>query len=306
MTMNLKITFLGLKLDNPLILASGILGTTGASLAAVARAGAGAVTTKTIFLNPRKGHQNPTVLHLGGGNCLNAVGLPAGGIETGLEEIVSFRKLSKTSLIASIGAETLADWPRVTRIVSEQGQPDALEVDISCPNVEKSLAGVAFDPQKTAKVIRAVRRVTQLPLIAKLSPNAPNIIEVARAAEAAGCDALNCGNSVGPGMVIDLEARSPVLANKVGGLSGPLIRPIAVRCVYQVSQAVKIPVIGTGGVATGRDALEMILAGASVVGIGSAVAHRGPTVFAKVAAEMEAWLTKEKVKNWREIRGQAH
>ncbi len=303
--MKLETKFLGLKITNPLILASGILGTTGASLANVARSGAGAVTTKTIFLRPRKGHPNPTVLHLGGGNCINAVGLPAGGIETGLDEIDAFQQSSDTPLIASIGAERLADWAKIAKVISEEGMPDALEADISCPNVEKSMANIAFDPRKTTQVVRRIRKATKLPLIIKLSPNAPNIVEVAKAAERAGADALNCGNSVGPGMVIDIEARSPILANKVGGLSGPMIHAIAVRCVWQVSQAVKIPVIGTGGVATGRDALEMILAGASVVGIGSAVAHRGVSVFAKVATEMEQWLKKEKVKSWRELRGKA-
>lgn len=303
--MNLSVNCVGVDLVNPLVLASGLLGTTGASMASVIRAGAGAVTTKTIFLRPRKGHANPTVIHLGGGNCINAVGLPAGGLETGLTEIASFRKLSQAPIIASIGAEKLMEWSETARRVAEEGQPDALECDISCPNVDPEMAGTALDPVKTERVVREIRRGTKLPFFAKLSPNAPNIVDVAKAAEAAGADGLTVANSVGPGMVIDIDARRPVLANKVGGLSGPAIRPIAVRCVFQVSQAVRIPIIGTGGVATGRDVIEMIMAGSTLVGLGSSIAHRGPTVFRKITKEMEKWCEENGVQDVAELRGAA-
>jgi dihydroorotate dehydrogenase (NAD+) catalytic subunit len=183
-----------------------------------------------------------------------------------------------------------------------------LEANLSCPNVMRE-HGVpfAYEPESAAEAVRAVkRRVGGIPLIAKLSPNTHKLVEVAKAVESAGADAINMGNTLGPGMIISLEARRPVLANKTGGVSGPAVKPIAVRCVYDVYEAVKIPIIGTGGVSSGRDALEMVMAGATCVGVGTALCTRGFSVFRKIALEMMDWMDANSVSSIKELVGVAH
>ena len=153
---------------------------------------------------------------------------------------------------------------------------------------------------------RAVKGATPIPITVKLSPNTPDLVPIAQAVVEAGADALTAINTLGPGMVIDLESGQPILANRVGGLSGPAIRPIAVRCVYELARAVDVPIIGTGGVSSGRDALEMIAAGATLVGVGSAVYGRGPEIFAEICKEMLEWLESHKMYSLHELRGCAH
>ncbi|HLD64204.1 MAG TPA: hypothetical protein VI913_04905, partial [Candidatus Peribacteraceae bacterium] len=182
---------------------------------------------------------------------------------------------------------------------------DALEVNISCPNIEDEFGRpFACSAPDAAAVTKAVKAISgKVPVFIKLSPNVDNIAAIAIACAKAGADGFTVINTVGPGMAIDLRSRHPILANKVGGLSGPGIKPIAVKCVADVYAATKLPIIGTGGVYTGEDALELMIAGAALVGIGTAVADRGADVFAKVCEEMQLWCTNEGIKNISEIVG---
>jgi len=290
---NLAVRLCGVMLDNPLVLASGILGTQASLLVRAAGAGAGAVTSKSCSLRPRSGHRNPTVLDWGGG-LINAVGLSNPGVEAEIVELCQAKaRLSslRVPLIASVFAASAEEFAAVARRVCEGASPEFVELNISCPNVEDEFGRpFAMDCRSAAAVTRTTKRAVDCPLIVKLSPNAPDIGAVARAVQDEGADAIAAVNTLGPGMVIDIHSGAPILANRSGGVSGPAIHPIAVRCVYDVCAAVHIPVIGIGGVTSGRDALEMILAGATAVGIGSAVHYRGIEAFRLIQQEMRALM----------------
>ena len=295
-----------MRLKNPLILASGIVGVSVGTVKRAALGGAGAVTLKSFGPKPRAGHPNPTVLEWECG-VINAVGLSNPGAEAGMREVADAVKRISSPVIASFFADDADGFGAVAERLA-MAKPALLEANLSCPNVMRE-HGVpfAYEPESAAEAVKAIkRRVGGIPLIAKLSPNTHRLTEVAKAVESAGANAINMGNTLGPGMLISLEARKPVLANKVGGVSGPAARPIAVRCVYEVFNAVKIPIIGTGGVSSGRDALEMIMAGATAVGVGSAVGWQGFKAFRKISSEMEEWMQKNSVNSVKEIIGAAH
>ena len=303
----LAVELCGVRLSNPLILASGILGMGAELLERVARAGVGAVTAKSCGLEPRAGHPNPTVLDWGHG-LINAIGLA----NPGVEEMAAILKDAKgrleplgVPLIASIFAETVEGFAEVARRVSK-AEPDFIEVNISCHNVVAELGRpFAADPDSAAAVTKAVKGATHLPTIVKLSPNVTDIAAIAQAVEAAGADAIAAINTVA-GMVIDVDCGQPILANRVGGLSGPAIRPIAVRCVYEVYQAVDIPIIGLGGVMNGRDAVEMIMAGATAVGVGSAVYYRDVDAFREIVQEIASFMIEHGYSTLADFRGVAH
>ncbi|PIE63019.1 MAG: dihydroorotate dehydrogenase B catalytic subunit [Desulfobacter postgatei] len=298
----MQIRFLGKNLHTPMVLASGVLGNNKAILERVWENGCGLPTMKSIGPAPRDGHKNPTVIDLGNG-MINAVGLPSPGYLNMEEE---WQELSGRSfpINASIYGGSVDEFVRVAKFVSAKG-PDFIELNISCPNSEKHGMIFGVNAQSSHDVVAAVKKVIHVPLIAKLTPAAPDIAAIAKACEDAGADAICAINTAGPGMVIDIESRSPVLAFKKGGLSGPMIKPIAVRCVYDIFQSVSIPIIGLGGISTGKDAIEMIMAGATLVGIGTAVRYRGITVFNRVNKEINDWLTAHNT-NMEEIRGAAH
>ena len=305
----LSTSLCGVDLPNPLILASGILGTEAELMARVARSSAGAVTAKSCSLEPRAGHPNPTVLAWEHG-LINAVGLANPGVEAEIEELARTRALLKplgVALIASIFADTVEKYARVAGRVVEAG-PDLLEANISCPNVHDEFGTpFAADAAAAAQVTAAVKESVagRVPVLVKLSPNVNDIAAIARAVEAAGADGITAINTLA-GMVIDVHAQRPILANRTGGLSGPAIRPLAVRCVYEIYRAVDLPIIGTGGVSNGRDAVEMIMAGATAVGIGSAVYGEGPEAFCRIAGEMEELLAELGYGSVAEMRGAAH
>ncbi len=280
--------FLGKTLKNPLVLASGVLGNSRDILERVHLSGCGLVTMKSIGPEPRDGHKNPTVIDLGCG-LINAVGLPSPGYLNMEDEWQDLESRS-FPLIASVYGGSVREYQMVAEYVASK-EPDFIELNISCPNSEKHGMIFGVNPQSTHDVISAVRKVVNVPLIAKLTPQAPDIAGIARACEDAGADVICAINTLGPGMVIDIESQQPVLAFKKGGLSGPMIKPVAIRCVYDIFQAVQLPIIGLGGVTTGEDAIEMIMAGASLIGIGSAVRYRGVSVFETVNTEMTAWLS---------------
>ncbi|WP_320043277.1 dihydroorotate dehydrogenase [uncultured Desulfobacter sp.] len=298
----MQTSFLGKALRTPLVLASGVLGNNKAILERVWENGCGLPTMKSIGPAPREGHKNPTVIDLGNG-MINAVGLPSPGYLNMEEE---WQELSDRAfpVNASIYGGSVDEFVRVAEFVSAKG-PDFIELNISCPNSDQHGMIFGVNAQSSHDVVAAVKKAIDVPLIAKLTPAAPDIAAIAKACEDAGADAICAINTAGPGMVIDIESRQPVLAFKKGGLSGPMIKPIAVRCVYDIFRAVSIPIIGLGGISTGNDALEIIMAGAMLVGIGTAVRYRGITVFDKVNKEIDEWLAAHNT-TMEEIRGAAH
>jgi dihydroorotate dehydrogenase (NAD+) catalytic subunit len=298
----MQISFLGKTLHTPMVLASGVLGNNKAILERVWENGCGLPTMKSIGPAPREGHKNPTVIDLGNG-MINAVGLPSPGYLNMEEE---WQELSNRDfpVNASIYGGSVDEFVRVAEFVSAKG-PDFIELNISCPNSDQHGMIFGVNTKSSHDVVVAVKKVIDVPLIAKLTPAAPNIADIAKACEDAGADAICAINTAGPGMVIDIESRQPVLAFKKGGLSGPMIKPVAVRCVYDIFRAVSIPIIGLGGISTGEDAVEIIMAGATLVGIGTAVRYRGITVFDKVNKEIDQWLTAHDT-TMEEIRGAAH
>ena len=298
----LRTNLCGIKLKNPTILASGILGVSRRSVERVGKSGAGAVTLKSLCHEERLGNSNPTMFGYEGG-FLNAVGLPGQGIDSAIKDFGRLDNLS-VPVIGSIYGYKIEQFGEVARKISSL-KPAMIEVDISCPHMDYGKPYYA-DPELTAKVTKAVKKNSgKIPVSIKLSPNVYDIKEIAHAAEKSGADAITAINTT-TGMVINIDARKPVLGNKIGGVSGPALKPIAVRCVYEIYETVKIPIIGTGGVTYGKDALEIIMAGATAVGIGTGIYYRGIGIFKKVCNEMEIWMKKNTVKNLDEIRGIAH
>jgi len=300
----LSTKFCGLRLKNPLFLASGILGVNKNNLLRAEHGGAGAMTIKSISLEPREGHKNPIIATYECG-MLNAVGYSNPGLEEGKRE---FSDLSdfKAPVIGSVTAGNAQEFAKLIESLDELDFK-AFELPLSCPHTPGFglLAGQGT-PEATREITAAVREKTKKPLIVKISPSIPNIVEIALTAQEAGANAITCGNTLGPGMIIDIESGKPVLHFKVGGVSGPAIRPIIVRCVFDLFESVKIPILGLGGVMSGRDAIEMMQAGASAVGMGTAVYYHGPEVFSRVAGEMDKWMEKHSFKSAKELVGIAH
>lgn len=304
---DLSVQIAGVRLANPLVLASGVWGTTPELLERAARAGAGAVTAKTCTPAPRRGHRNPTALDWGHG-MLNAMGLPNPGADEEAEMLAEARRrlgLLGVPLIASIAADTVEGFAAAAAAVC-RAAPDLVEVNISCPNVAAENGRMfAASPAAAAEATRAAKRAASVPCLVKLSPLVDDIASVARAVAEAGADGITAVNTL-PGMLLDAETGLPLLANRTGGVSGPALKPVALRCVYEVCAAVGIPVIGTGGVASGIDAIEMISAGAAAVGVGTAVAAGGDGVFARILDELGGWLVAHGFGGLADIRGRAH
>lgn len=300
---NLNIEFCGVKFENPTVLASGILGITGSSLANIIKNGAGGATTKSVWLKLHKGHPCP-IMTATDHYFLNAVGLPDGGIEKAEQEFAHYRELTKAPLIGNIVAYSIEDFEELTRQITALN-PDFIEVNISCPNVHDEF-GTPFSckVESAVEVTKAVKKNTNLPVIIKLAPNVYNLTEIAKHIADAGADGFCLTNTM-PGIAISADLRRPILSNKVGGVSGHALKPVAMKCVYDVYRATKLPIIATGGVTTGLDAIEMMLAGGRLVGVGSAVHYRGIDVFKKITEEMNEWCKKEGVKNIEEIIGVA-
>jgi dihydroorotate dehydrogenase (NAD+) catalytic subunit len=267
----------------------------------------GAITTKSVSLQPRAGYKNPVVVDFGAG-LINAVGLSNPGVEVMVDEIRRARaRLAPLGVpvIASIFANTIYDFGTLARYISE-GEPDLVEANISCPNLDARYEQMfAASPYVSAQVVRRIKGNTDIPLIVKLSPNVEDIVSVAQAVVEAGADGISAINSLGPGMVVDVETARPVLANRIGGVSGPAIRPIAIRCIYDICRAVDVPVIGIGGVSTGRDVVEMLLVGATAVGIGSAVNYHGLEVFSQAIEGVEQYMCRHGYLSVDEFRGRA-
>jgi len=299
---HLSVDICGLKLKNPTMLASGVFDETGKSMLTIAKAGAGAIVTKSIGREPRIGHPNPSVVELQSG-LLNAMGLPNPGIDTYASEIKEAR-LAGVPIIGSVFGGTEEEIAGLARAMTEAGA-DAIELNLSCPHAKGYGTEIGSTPDRVESICRQSKKNAGVPVFAKLTPNTSSISELALAAERGGADAVVAINTL-KGMAISPEAKMPILANKFGGLSGPAIRPVGVRCVYEIFEAVKIPIIGVGGIASGRDALEYIMAGASCVQIGTALWTEGPEVFNKVCREMLGFMEENGYETVMDMVGVAH
>jgi len=305
------VDFLTHTLPTPLVLASGIWGTTVSLLVRAAAEGCGAVTAKSCGPTPRPGHVNPSCVAWEHG-LINAIGLANPGAEAEVALLAQAKQAlapHQTALIASIFAGPPEEFGTVAATVA-QARPDFIEVNISCPNVHSDFGEpYAGDPQAAATVTDQVKQAVAtygIPVIIKLAPNVPSVARIARAVVEAGADALCVVNTM-PGLLIDAESGQAILANRSGGLSGPMLKPIALKCVYDVYRACPgVPIIGTGGVTTGQDVIEMIMAGATAVGIGSAIYYRGATALRQIKAEMLNWLEQHNVADINSLRGLAH
>ena len=299
--MNTQISFLGKKFDNPIVVASGILGVTGSCMVRNIKEGAGGVTMKSVSIEPREGHVNPTITT---GNCfvINAVGLSNAGVEKSNKEIEYYKKNCSAPIIASIFAGDIEEFGTLAKEISKS-EPDFIEVNISCPNVKDEFGKpFASDSKLASQITKIVKKNTKIKVIIKLSPNVESIATIAKAVEEAGADAI-CAVNTFNGTMIDVRTRKFVLTNRFGGVSGPAIKPMAVKAVYDIAQAVKIPIIGTGGVTTGEDVMEMMLAGATLVGVGSAVYFEDRKIFGKMMKEVRGIMREEKIKNLYSIIG---
>ncbi|MBI4392445.1 MAG: dihydroorotate dehydrogenase [Euryarchaeota archaeon] len=284
---NTSTTLAGLRLRSPTVLASGILDETGSAMHRAARSGAGAVVTKSIGAKPRVGYANPSCIELDGVGVLNAVGLPNPGVENVAQELWAAAR-GGVPVIASVFGGTPEEFSEVGGMMAGYGA-QAIELNLSCPHAKGYGTEIGTDPALVTEVVRAVKQRVRLPVFAKLAPNVPDIAGLAKAAVAAGADGITAINTV-KAMAIDVRAGRPILANRVGGLSGRAIKPVGLRAVYEIAQEVDAPIMGVGGVYTGEDALEYIMAGASAVQVGSAVMERGWDVFAKIDSELKALL----------------
>jgi len=293
----LSVEFAGIKLPNPTILASGILGVSGEMLIRVSRAGAGAVVSKSFNRKGREGYRNPSVIEVHGG-FLNALGIPNPGMEEMREEVETASK-QRVPVIASVfgfDAEEFAE----SAMMGERGGAIAVELNVSCPHVKEVGVEIGQRPNVVAEVTQTVKSRVHVPVFVKLSPNVTDITEVARAAEGAGADAITAINTV-LGTAVDVDSGFPILGGVLGGLSGPAIHPIALRAVYQIRQAVRIPIIGVGGIEDWKGAVQMMMAGASAVQIGSAVTSRGLEVFREVTTGIGKFLEKKGYRSIQEI-----
>jgi dihydroorotate dehydrogenase (NAD+) catalytic subunit len=298
---DLTVKFAGLTLRNPTMLASGILGISSSLLSRVYEAGAGCVVTKSIGPDQRSGYSNPCILEVAAGGYLNAMGLPNPGIKDFLEELAVL-KAKKIPTVVSIFGEDEAKFAAIARAVEKSGAI-GIELNISCPHAE--VASIGQSPEITTQVVKTVRSAVSLPLFVKLTPNVTDIVEIAHAAEQAGANGLTAINTV-RAMAIDIHSKTPILSNKYGGLSGPPIKPIAIRCIYDIYEHVKIPLIGVGGIATWQDAIEFMLAGATAIQVGTGIRHHGLTIFKEICDGISNYLTEKQCSNLSEIIGGAH
>jgi len=301
---NITTEICGLKMSNPTMLASGLVGISGAACVNVAKNGAGAIVPKSIGPNEREGHNNPVMTEFEGG-FLNAVGLPNAGIDNSLEELEFAMKNAGVPVIPSLFGGTKEEFGEVAKKLSTL-KPVMMEVNLSCPNTTDDFGrAFALAAKDASEVIKIVKENTNAKISAKLAPNVPDIKEIARAVVDAGADTISAINTM-PGMVIDVKTGQPILHNKQGGVSGHAIKPIAVNCVYEIRKAVDVPIIGIGGITTGEDAAEMIMAGASAVQIGTGMYYRGIDVFKKVSEELNKIMDEEGYKTIKDMIGVAH
>ena len=299
-TPNLSVEIAGIKLRNPVMTASGTFGYGAEFAHYMDLESIGAIVTKGLSMRPKAGNPTPRIVETPGG-MLNAIGLQNVGIDAFIAEKVPFLRTISTPVIVNVYGNTLDEYGELAGRLDRIPEVAGLEVNISCPNVKQG--GIVFgtDPAAAYEVVKQVRDATIKPVIVKLSPNVTDVVVMANACAEAGADALSLINTL-TGMAIDLAKRRPVLANITGGLSGPAIKPVALRMVWQVARAVKLPIIGIGGIMSATDALEFMLAGATAVQIGTAN-FLDPTAAQTIARDMERYLVEQGIDDVRELIG---
>lgn len=304
---DLSVSFCGVKFENPFILPSGIITEIPAHITAI-NAGAGGITIKSLTYERREGNPIPRVWKYDCG-MINSVGLRNAGLKKGTEEIAQFIKTHqrKTVIIVSLFSTKIKEFLELVDSVVTLN-PQFIELNLSCPNTTDELGNsLGMEKGGAGEVVKAVKKQSgRIPIIAKLSPNVTDIADIAKSCEDAGADAISAINTVGPGMIIDIVKRKPVLGNKEGGVSGPGIRPVAVRCVYDIYKAVKIPIIGMGGVETVNDVVEMMLAGATLVGVGTATYRKGMKIYEELKIGLIEYMQKSGIQNLNELVGAVH
>ena len=297
--MNTKVNLAGVELKNPVMTASGTFGSGAEYSEFVDLNRLGAVVTKGVANVPWPGNPTPRIAEVYGG-MLNAIGLQNPGIDVFVKRDIPFLKQYDTKIIVNVCGKTTEDYIEVVERLADE-PVDLLEINISCPNVKEG--GIAFgqDPKAVEAITREVKKYAKQPVIMKLSPNVTDITVMAKAAEAGCADELSLINTL-TGMKIDINRRAFAIANKTGGMSGPAVKPVAVRMVYQVANAVSLPIIGMGGIATAEDALEFIMAGATAVSVGTANFYN-PYATVEIAEGIENFMKKQKVEDIRELIG---
>lgn len=288
----MKVKIGSLEMKNPVTVASGTFGYGPEYAPYVDLDRLGAVTVKGICLEPHIGNNTPRTFETASG-MLNAIGLPGPGVQGFIDKTIPFFENYEVPLIVNIWGKTVEEYAQVAERLGAQERIGALEVNVSCPNVKEGGALYGTDVKRFSEVVSAVRAKTDTPIIIKLAPNVSDIKAFAKAAEECGADGLAIMNSY-PAMAIDIETRKPQLANRTGGLSGPAIKPIAVKLVWEAAQAVNIPIIGMGGITTPEDALEFIIAGATAVAVGTAN-FTDPSTAVRVIDGIESWLAEKKI-----------
>lgn len=294
----------GLQLTNPTVLASGVLGYSAETMENVVKGGAGAAVTKSVGLKPREGYANPTIVQASCG-LINAMGLPNPGIKEYLKEFHRIKAaVPNVPLIFSIYGYSAEEYATLAEEAAAAGA-DAVELNVSCPHVKDTGSEIGQCADTLAEVVKKVKASVSRPVFAKLSPNVTSIADIAEAAVEAGADGLTIMNTV-RAMAIDVDTAMPVLSNGVGGLSGPAVKPVALRCVYDAFERVKVPIMGCGGIVDWRDAVEFLLAGASAVQIGTALSFEGTNIFGKVALGIGRYLRRKRFGKVEEIVGLSH
>lgn len=300
--MNLQVNLNGLVLDNPVTVASGTFGFGREYSEYVDLNDIGGISVKGITLKPRVGNKEPRIAETSMG-ILNSVGLQNPGVEAFIENEIPFLRRYKSKIIANVNGSNIADYENmVTRLDEED--IDSFEVNISCPNVKQGGMAFGTDPKVAAQVVKSVRKLTKKHIIVKLSPNVKDITEIAKAVEEAGADAISLINTVA-GMKIDINTKKPILGNTSGGLSGPAVKPIAIKMVYDCYKAVSIPIIGMGGIENYKDAIEFIIAGASAIAIGTAN-FTNPYVTKEVLEGIKVYMNENNIKDINELIGISH
>lgn len=297
--MNLKVNIAGVELANPIIAASGTFGFGREYSELYDLSEIGAISVKGLTKAPRAGNP-PTRITETPGGILNSVGLQNPGVDVFIEKEIPFLRQYTCKIIANMAGSTFEDYCEMAEKLSD-ADVDMLEMNISCPNVKAGGAAFGTNPKTVYEITNMVRKYAKRPLIVKLSPNVSDITETAKAAEAGGADALSLINTL-TGMAIDVKTKRPVLANVIGGLSGPCVKPVALRMVYQVHQAVNLPIIGMGGISSGTDAVEFLLAGSTAVSVGTAN-FTNPYACVNIRDELLAYMIEENVKNISDLTG---
>ncbi|MHA1718349.1 MAG: dihydroorotate dehydrogenase [Promethearchaeota archaeon] len=291
----------GIKFKNPLILASGILGVAPSSIVRLANAGIGGATTKSIGPKTRLGYNNPSIIEIDDGTFLNSVGLANPGMDAFIPEIREIKKNTSIPLIVSVFGDSPEEYAEMAKKAESAGA-DAIEINVSCPHAE--VASIGLSPELTKKFTMYVKKAVNIPVFVKLTPNVTNIIPIAQAAEKGGADAIVAINTV-RGLSLSIQTGRPILSHGIGGLSGKAIRPIGVRCIYEIYPNVKIPVIGCGGISKWQDVLEYIYAGATAVQIGS-IFSRGDDKINEILEGLHSFLKKNNISNLQELKGKSH